>query len=161
MKQQLDETRNLRYEPQCVGRYNAEGGPLLAIEPIGCPRSTGKPTGLKMVLRTADANGPNKQLRAWASPGPESADCGSGACGRGGVLADEDTAHGWWFGNRPQPLGVFPRGFSGGLTVGEAAVTFEDDVVGGADFVEVGHLWTVSLRKDLIFQPERGSTLNR
>jgi hypothetical protein len=99
----------------------------------------GKPGELKMVLRTACENGANEQLRLLASHGPESADCGSGARGLVAVLADEDTAHGWWFRYSLQPLGVFPSSNRSSLTVGKAAVTFEDGVSGAADFVEVTH----------------------
>jgi len=42
----------------------------------------------------------------------------------------------WWFGNGSQLLGVGAGRFRSGLTVRKTAVTFEDGVVGAADFVE-------------------------
>jgi len=51
-------------------------------------------------------------------------------------LRDEDMTDRWGFRNCPQPLGVLPSSNRSGPTVGETAVTFEDGVVGGADFVE-------------------------
>jgi len=58
-------------------------------------------------------------------------------------VADEDTAQCWWFGDRPQPFGVFPSSFLRSLTVGEAAVTFEDGVRGAANFVEETQAYSV------------------
>jgi len=52
------------------------------------------------------------------------------------VLADEDSPDLRWLGNGFQSLGVGGGCFRSGLTVGEAAVTFEDCVSGAADFVE-------------------------
>jgi hypothetical protein len=53
-----------------------------------------------------------------------------------GVLADENAAHCWWFGNGFQSLGVGAGSFLRSLAVGETAGPLEDGVVGGADFVE-------------------------
>jgi Resolvase, N terminal domain len=96
----------------------------------------GEPGELKNHTNILPGNGPNRTLSGAASHGPKSADCGSGACGRGRVLADEDTAYGWWFGNGLQSLGVRSGSFGRGLTVREAAGPLENGVSGAADFVE-------------------------
>jgi hypothetical protein len=51
-------------------------------------------------------------------------------------MTNEDSSDLWWLGNGFQSLGVGAGRFRSGLTVRKASVTFEDGVVGRANFVE-------------------------